>query len=258
MYKELTIAKQTPAYRVDPHQGVGIDGSPAYRAVGLELIATSKHPAPVDTPPAKETFDHSLLRLMLDEVDYGMLLLSRSGDVMHANLSARKQLGAHQPLQQVGQRLRAQSAEGERVLRQALESASQAHRRCLMTLGNGEQRVMVAVVPLGPSTQRQAVASPGFGEQQGAILLVLGKNDVCQALSIQWFAQQHCLTSAEGRVLLALCNGADPDDVAAEQGVALSTVRTQIGSIRGKTGANSLRALVRQVALLPPLLSALR
>jgi hypothetical protein len=40
--------------------------------------------------------------------------------------------------------------------------------------------------------------------------------------------------------------------------VALSTVRTQIGSIRTKTGAGSIRDLVRQVALLPPLVGALR
>jgi hypothetical protein len=38
----------------------------------------------------------------------------------------------------------------------------------------------------------------------------------------------------------------------------VSTVRTQIGSIRAKTGANSIRELVRQVAVLPPLVGALR
>jgi hypothetical protein len=35
-------------------------------------------------------------------------------------------------------------------------------------------------------------------------------------------------------------------------------IRTQIGSIRIKTGACSIRALVQQVALLPPLVSALQ
>ena len=35
-------------------------------------------------------------------------------------------------------------------------------------------------------------------------------------------------------------------------------VRSQLSSIRAKTGANSLRELVRQVAVLPPLLGALR
>jgi len=40
--------------------------------------------------------------------------------------------------------------------------------------------------------------------------------------------------------------------------VAVSTVRTQIGSIRAKTGAASISELVRQVAVLPPLVGALR
>jgi hypothetical protein len=34
-------------------------------------------------------------------------------------------------------------------------------------------------------------------------------------------------------------------------------VRSQIGSIRTKTGANGIRELVRQVAVLPPLVNAL-
>jgi len=35
-------------------------------------------------------------------------------------------------------------------------------------------------------------------------------------------------------------------------------VRTQIGSIRAKTGVASIRELVRQVAVLPPLVGALK
>ena len=49
-----------------------------------------------------------------------------------------------------------------------------------------------------------------------------------------------------------------PNEIASRAGVAVSTVRTQIGSIRSKTGATSIRELVRQVAVLPPLVGALR
>jgi DNA-binding CsgD family transcriptional regulator len=38
----------------------------------------------------------------------------------------------------------------------------------------------------------------------------------------------------------------------------MATVRSQIGSIRAKTGAESIRELVRRVAVLPPMRSALR
>ena len=48
------------------------------------------------------------------------------------------------------------------------------------------------------------------------------------------------------------------EPIAERQGVGLATIRTQIGSVRAKTGAASIRALVRQVAMLPPLVSALQ
>jgi DNA-binding CsgD family transcriptional regulator len=91
-----------------------------------------------------------------------------------------------------------------------------------------------------------------------AVLLVLGKRSVCESLSIQGFARSHGLTSAETRVLLELCNGAPPAKVASKFGVAISTVRSQIGSMRQKTGSSSIRALVRQIAVLPPVKGVLR
>jgi len=66
------------------------------------------------------------------------------------------------------------------------------------------------------------------------------------------------LTPSETAVLQALCEGRPTDDIARSQGVAMTTLRTQIGSIRLKTGAESIRALVSQVAVLPPLVGALR
>ncbi|HRD99451.1 MAG TPA: helix-turn-helix transcriptional regulator, partial [Rubrivivax sp.] len=61
------------------------------------------------------------------------------------------------------------------------------------------------------------------------------------------------LTPAEGRVLALLCAGVRPVEIARCQRVAVATVRTQISSARRKTGAASIRELVRQVAVLPPL-----
>jgi DNA-binding CsgD family transcriptional regulator len=100
--------------------------------------------------------------------------------------------------------------------------------------------------------------SSGASIPEAAVLLVFGKRQMCESLSVQYFAQNHGLTLAEAQVLRALCGGDAPGEVAARQGVAMSTVRSQLGSIRAKTGAGSLRDLVHQVAVLPPVLSALR
>lgn len=185
------------------------------------------------------------LALMLDEVDYAMLLLDGDLRVVHLNHVARTELDAAHPLQLSNDAVCARRQEDAASLRHALQASVQG-KRCLLTLGLESQRIMVAVVPLMP-----AEGSP-------ATLLVFGKRAVCQELSAQWFARHHGLTLAETQVLEALCSGARPSDVAAIKGVALSTVRSHISSLRAKTGAPSIREVVRQVAVLPPLVSALK
>jgi DNA-binding CsgD family transcriptional regulator len=69
---------------------------------------------------------------------------------------------------------------------------------------------------------------------------------------------EHELTPVETRVLAGLCDGLHPREWAQRHGVSLATVRSQIGGLRAKTGAGSMRDLVRQVSLLPPMRSSLR
>jgi DNA-binding CsgD family transcriptional regulator len=187
------------------------------------------------------------LSLMLDEIDYGMVLLADDGHVLHVNHAARAELDGDHPLQLLGRELRARLPQDVAPLHDALQAARRGLRR-LVTLGERHEPFTMAVVPLG------ALAT---GAPQ-ATLLLLGKKRVCESLSVQWFARTHALTPAETRVLEALCQGLDPREVADQHGVGLATVRTQIGSIRAKTGTESIRDLVRRVAVLPPMVSSLR
>jgi len=93
---------------------------------------------------------------------------------------------------------------------------------------------------------------------RAATLVVLGKRQLSERISVQLFARQHGLTPAEMRVLNGLCEGLDPRAVAEQHQVGLATVRTQVASIRAKTGAENIRDLVCQVAVLPPIVSSLR
>ena len=185
------------------------------------------------------------LAAMLDEIDYGLVLLDADACVVHLNQAARVELDAAHPLQQHGHAIRARRAQDEPALADALGAAQRGLRR-MLALGDDARRASVAIVPL---------AGPGSAS---ATLLMLGKREVCEALSVQGFARCHQLTGAETRVLIELCRGTPPSKIASELGVAVSTVRTQIGNVRLKTGAASIRALVRQVAVLPPLVSVLR
>jgi DNA-binding CsgD family transcriptional regulator len=204
--------------------------------------ATARPVPPQPVPPAPSWFAR-----MLDEIDYGMLLVAADGAVLHANHVARAELDAQHPLQLLGATLRVRCPLDVAPLHEALRSARERGLRRLIGLGQGAQRVQIAVVPLAAA-----------GAEEAMTLLVFGKRHVCESLSTHWFAREHNLTPAEARVLAALCEGRTPLQIATAQGVAISTVRSQIGALRAKTGARDLRSLVRQVAVLPPLVGALR
>lgn len=187
------------------------------------------------------------LGLLIDEIDYGMVLLTDDAQVVHMNHLARVELESGHPLELRGRSLHAKRPQDGTAFTHALSGATARGRRCLLKLGDGSKHAMVSVVPLGHQ-----------GHGQPAIALIFGKRQVCEPLSVEAFARTHRLTTAETKVLTALCNGVRVSEVARMNGVETSTVRSQVSSIRAKTGAESIAALVRQVAVLPPLLGVLR
>ena len=188
------------------------------------------------------------LAATLDELDYGVMLLHADAQVLHVNHAARSELDEQHPLQLLGTHLRVRRGQDVAPLNDALCGAAMRGLRKLLTLGSGAQRVSLSVIPL---------ASPGGGDEP-VVLVILGKRQVCEVLTVQGFARSHGLSATETRVLASLCHGTPPTEIAEQGGVAISTVRSHIGNIRVKTGAASIRALVRQVAVLPPLRGVLR
>ncbi|HSI60065.1 MAG TPA: LuxR C-terminal-related transcriptional regulator [Ideonella sp.] len=196
-----------------------------------------------------------LLALMLDEIDYGLLLVGDSGELLHVNHAARAELDAQHPLQLAGTSLHARYPQDVAPLTEALQAAARRGLRRMLTLGSAEHRVGLSVVPLPLPAVAMAL---GVSLPTRATLLVLGKRHMCAALSVQGFARTHRLSSSEEEVLSELCEGLRPNDIAQRRSVKIATVRTQIANIRAKTGVDSIRELVRAVAVLPPQVSALR
>lgn len=206
-------------------------------------------PTPVALMASHPDASRPLFEHMLDVVDYGILLLQPDGRVLFANRAAREELDDHALLCLRGAVLQLQRAEDAKSLREALASA--VHKGCqrLLTLGNDTLSTLaVAVVPM---------IEPGTSKSVGAMLL-LGKRQVCDELSVESFGRLHRLTLAELRVLKLLCTGHRPAEIASILGVALSTVRTQVSSSLEKTCMPSIGALLHAVSRLPPLRNLLR
>ena len=142
--------------------------------------------------------------------------------------------------------LQSNHADDQARLVQALHIAVDKKLRRMLQLGPGDMEVSVAVIPL---SSRHPIR---------AALVVLGRRELGGALALEWFSRQHKLTGMEARVLKAICEGERPTEIAQARGVAITTVRSQVISIREKTGARTTRDLVRLVAMLPPLVSSLR
>jgi DNA-binding CsgD family transcriptional regulator len=198
---------------------------------------------PAHTPPGLQ---HATA--VLDEIDYGVLLVSRSLDLRYCNYAARAELRSGHPMSVVDGRLDVADARSQARLQAAVLDAADQMLRSWLTLDAPGRPASLSVVPLG----RESLHGPT------AVLLLMGRRDLCARLTAERYAATHGLTSAETAVLVALVDGLQPRRIAELHGVSLSTVRTQLQSIREKTGTGDIRELVMQVATLAPMVGRLR
>lgn len=180
---------------------------------------------------------------VFDEIDYGMLVLDARRKVILANRAAIAQLNETGELILKNDELVAIHARDVRELAAAIRDAIEHNLRRFVMIGRpGNQRAL-AIVPL----QQQRAT------EEAHVLILFSRQKICEPLSVSGFSRVHDLTAAESRVLLALCQGHQPAQIAASHDVAISTVRTQITRLRQKTNASSIGDIVQCVARLPPI-----
>lgn len=241
------------------------------KSFGIQPIAFQRSPVlpmeiPVERPATQRwnemaprrgrtTASEGCLALMLDQIDYGVMLLDESHRLLHVNRAAHAHLARQPGLHALDGVLVATDPRDQVALKTAIKAASTCGLRRMLTIGGETHGLVVAIVPLfrpadGDDDDDAAATSR-------SVLLMMSRHAICSELSAQGFARDHGLSSAEGHVLMGLCLGHPPADIATRQGVALSTVRTQIANIRLKTHSASIRDLVQRVAQLPPMLSVI-
>jgi DNA-binding CsgD family transcriptional regulator len=230
------------------------------RRNAMQVSLLEHAPRPIDWTASAPAQDNAALRqhataqiepvlgALLDELDYGVVLLLRDGGrVVYVNHAARTELRGGHLVDVVDGALHTRRDADAQALGEGLAAAQRGLRR-LVTLGAEDTRASVALIPIG---------SPLPGGP-ALVAAVFGRRRLCEQMSVQWFARAHGLTPAESRVLELLCDGLDPRDIATVNEVGMATVRTQVNSIRDKTGAGSIRALLQRLAMLPPMVSSLR
>ena len=185
---------------------------------------------------------------LLDELDYGIVVLDWDGHVLYVNQAARAQLRVARALRIERGTLVATAARDASLLQRAVHAAAVQGRRRMVRVGTGAGQMELGVVP-GPHC-------PGANSHR--VMVMLSRQQLCEPLSTYGFARDHGLSPTETRVLQLLCEGRQPLAIAEHQGVTIATVRTQIASIRTKTDSANIGELIQRVARLPPIRSALQ
>jgi len=211
-----------------------------------ELLAPPREArADASTPDSVQA---GLLARVLDEMDHGLLLVDLNGRILHANRPGRRELAGGRALRQVEGTLWAAQPAWQAKLRQALKDAERDCRSIVELDPEGET-LSLAFVPLAVLHASAAV---------DAVLIICSRRSNCETLTVQMFARAKRLTPAEQAVLTQLCAGRGAQEIACEQGICVSTVRTHIKNVRQKTGRGSVREIVRELSRMPQIVSSLR
>lgn len=193
--------------------------------------------SPIDLPPA------ATLSAAVDTLAYPLLAIQPDGLLLHANLAARELLALGKPLELGPDQRVAPHVAGQRgAFSSALQAASNGQAQ-QMVWADGESTVHATLRPLG---------DPSPGAPMPPVLLMLAP-PADTVFDASGFASTHRLSHAETRVLEALLHGHQAELTAQRLGVGVATVRTQIASIRRKTGHDSVASLLAALGSLPPL-----
>jgi DNA-binding CsgD family transcriptional regulator len=196
-----------------------------------------------------------LLASVLDEVDYGLVLMAADGHVVHANHAAKVELAGAKSLQLNGRRLSGRSSADQRALDDALAGARDGGKRRMLAFAPADalsegKSCDLSIVPLP--------AALSANHNGHAVLIALPRSRIAETLSVDAYARELGLSRREQQVLSALCEGLRVKEIATKLEIGDETVRSHVKRLKAKTGCAGIVDIVNQVSRLPPMVGALR
>lgn len=188
----------------------------------------------------------AVLSRVLEEIDYGLLVLGAGARILFANQPARLELGGERFVRRRLDRLVPCAASHGAKIEAALANVRRG-RRSQVTLGATDGELVLSFAPLNASAQSGAHAA-----NAALALVIFGKRDAVDTTTLQSYAQAHRLTGTEQALLPAIVRGLSVKAIANQRSISVNTVRAHLCSIRAKTGARSLRMLMACLSSVAP------
>jgi DNA-binding CsgD family transcriptional regulator/PAS domain-containing protein len=189
----------------------------------------------------------------LDALAAGVVVCDADGRVLFANAAADALDAAGSGLVLGDWRgMRAFRPEESLRLRQLVRDAANGGVGGAVSLTGKDGGQLFALV--APLPRRLAEDSSPLSEPGKFAFIALRPATAKPTFDSETLMRLFDLTSAEASVALAFLAGRSMNEIVAERGVSLNTVKTQLAGVLRKTGTTGQRDLVRLLSLLPPLL----
>lgn len=187
----------------------------------------------------------------LDAFAFGVLVCAADGRILLANKAAAALAAAGAGImlgdrrKGLGTLLQSEAKALAALVRDAANGGSGGGMRLTGRGGGAELVALVTPLP-------RNFGLPGGGALPPYALVTLRSARDSPSFSAEILSALFGLSPTQAAVALAIFNGKDPEQIAAERGVAISTLRTHLAEIFLRTGAESQRDLVRLLGTLPP------
>ena len=184
----------------------------------------------------------------LDALQFGVVVCDRAGRVLFANTEAeilvRRRTGI--AFGAMPRTITALQGDKSKQLAAFIHAAG--------TGGSGGAMVLGAQSPIGPvfALVTPLPARLNNSGEPGLVLVSLRPASSSHRFAEAMLASLFNLTPRQSALAIALYEGKTLDDVAAANGVKITTLRTHLTAIFLKTGVDSQRELVRLLGSLPP------
>nr|WP_315401623.1 helix-turn-helix transcriptional regulator [uncultured Duganella sp.] len=195
--------------------------------------------------------DRRLAMTVLDKIDYGIIIVSATGQIHMRNRGAERWLASASVVQAHLGRIRLTVDKDNAALEQLIAAAGADIDRdagAVDTVGVTDgMRAKILVMPI----EHDAQAHPNDGRAR--VALICTDIDQQRAMAPRLLQRTYGLTPAEVKVATGLANGKAPDELAESLFVSLPTIKTHTQHIYQKVGVSRQTELVRLVYGLPPL-----
>ncbi|MCO5130182.1 MAG: hypothetical protein M9932_06400 [Xanthobacteraceae bacterium] len=234
----------------------------AFAIVGSDLPAAKRHFEESDKPRLQTLMPYvrNALKLRLrvnrqasrieaaalNRLAFGVVICDADGRVSFANAAAEALVRSGAGVTLGGRNLKAVLPAEARPLSALVKDAAGGGPGGVVRLSGGDAGPIIALVtPLA----RRSDGDRGVGHAMVSLRPAWDEPAFDQAMLERLFG----LSPAQAQIALALFEGRSPEQIAAERGIRITTLRTHLAEIFLRTGAETQRDLVRLLGTLPPL-----